>query len=355
MARTLIDVHYPIETKRIRLRGGPPLSWDESLAPRGSDGEMHHFEVDLEPGDVLEFKAIRDEKDWARGRNQYAVAGDTLLVEPRFDREQGFLEPHPRSLHSKELGRPIQFRVFLPPSYGECPLRRYPTLYVQDGQSQFTPDPLGGRSWELDHALDELYALDVVQEVIVVAIHTDEGRLEMLSPVPDPEHGGGDAPRYLEFLVRTLKPFVDSRFRSRPEASSTSLLGASMGGLFSFYASWTRSDVFGRAACLSGSFWWGNQSMVREVQKGVCPVPRPWLYLDSGVAKNMFEDDQNLLDGFHNTVALRNALVTHCYTPGANVHVLAFTGVRHDTASWAARLAIPLQLLLPREVPPLPT
>jgi enterochelin esterase-like enzyme len=126
------------------------------------------------------------------------------------------------------------------------------------------------------------------------------------------------------------------------------LLGASMGGLFSFYAAWTRSDVFGRAACLSGSFWWANQSMVREVQKGVCPVPRPWLYVDSGVAKNMFEGDANLVDGFHHTVALRNALVTHCYAPGANLHVLAFTGVRHDTASWAARLAIPLQLLLPR-------
>jgi predicted alpha/beta superfamily hydrolase len=350
MPRTVVEVRYTIEGRRLGLRGSPPLSWEESITSTESDGEKHRFELDLEPGTLLEVKPIRDEKDWARGRNQYVYAGDTLTLEPRFDREHGFLEPSLRSISSPELNRTMRFRVFLPPSYGECALRRYPTLYVQDGQSQSSPDPLDGRSWELDHALDELYLLDVIQEVIVVAIHTDEDRLSILSPVPDPEHGGGQGSRYLGFLVNTLKPFVDSRFRSLPEAQHTSLLGASMGGLFAFYAAWTRSDVFGRAACLSGSFWWASQSMVREVEKGICPVPRPWLYVDSGVAKNMFEGDENLVDGFHHTVALRNALVTHCYTPGANLHVLVFTGMRHDTESWAARLAIPLQLLLPREI-----
>jgi enterochelin esterase-like enzyme len=59
------------------------------------------------------------------------------------------------------------------------------------------------------------------------------------------------------------------------------------------------------------------------------------------------EEDANLRDGFHHTMALRQALIRHCYTPGQNLHVLAFPGASHDTASWAARLGVPLQLLFP--------
>jgi hypothetical protein len=88
--------------------------------------------------------------------------------------------------------------------------------------------------------------------------------------------------------------------------------------------------------------------MVREVQKGSCPLPRPWLYIDSGAARSGFTEDANMRDGFHHTVALRDALVNHCYVPGDNIHVLAFAGLSHNNASWAARLAIPLQLLFPR-------
>jgi predicted alpha/beta superfamily hydrolase len=121
-----------------------------------------------------------------------------------------------------------------------------------------------------------------------------------------------------------------------------------MGGLFSFFAAWTRGNVFGRAACLSSSFWWDGRCMVKEVQKGSCPLPRPWLYIDSGAAKGRFEEDANLRDGYHHTLALRTALVEHCYVAGENIHALAFAGMSHNNASWASRLAIPLQLLFPR-------
>jgi hypothetical protein len=89
--------------------------------------------------------------------------------------------------------------------------------------------------------------------------------------------------------------------------------------------------------------------MVREVQKGECPYPRPCLYIDSGAARSAFEEDANLRDGYHHTVALCSALVSHCYIPGDNLHTLAFAGSSHNNASWAARIAIPLQLLFPRK------
>ena len=165
-------------------------------------------------------------------------------MEPYFEKAAGVLHPDLQSMYSKELGRDVKARVFLPPSYGELDERRYPVLYAQDGQSLFGD----ASSWRLDETLNELYGLDAIEEIIVVAVHTDEGRLEMLSPCPDPQHGGGDGPKYLAFLADTAKPYVDTFARTKRGREDTAIMGSSMGGLFAFFAVRTRPDVFGKAA-----------------------------------------------------------------------------------------------------------
>lgn len=347
MSKTHVRITYPAAGRSLLLRGSAPLSWSESLVPVRVDGEVHHFFLDAEPGVLIEFKALLDDF-WSCGRNHTVLSGETMEIEPYFGKPHGRLEDEIYSLQSPQLGWPIRYRVFLPPSYGELDRKRYPVLYAQDGQALFTPDPIDGKSWEMDDALNELYELDVIEEIIVVAILTDHRRLEMLSPSSDPRHGGGDGPKYRDFLIDGLKPVIDARYRTLPTREDTALIGASMGGLFSFFSAWTRPDVFGKAACLSGSYWWNDRQMIHEVQKGSCPLPRPWLYLDSGAARSPFEEDANLRDGFHHTAALRNALVEHCYIPGSSLHMLAFAGMSHNNASWAARLGIPLQFLFPR-------
>jgi predicted alpha/beta superfamily hydrolase len=348
---TRIEAHYPARKGKLSLRGNvAPLAWTRSYAARETMEERSVFEIDLPEHEVLEFKFMRDERDWSGGRNFEIHAGETGSFHPYFDRSQGTLEHEIRTLASPELGRSIRFRVFLPPSYFEHEEIRYPVLYAQDAQALFsdTPDPIDGQSWHLDDALNELYDLGAAQEIIVVAIYTDEKRLEMLSPMPDPTYGGGGGPTYLAFLVETLKPVVDRLFRTLGRAADTAIMGASMGGLFAFFAAWTRPDVFGRAACISSSFWWNQRAMVREVQRGGCPVPRPTLYIDSGAARSPFEGDANVRDGYNHTAALRSALVGHCYRAGDDLHTLAFAGLSHNNASWATRIAIPLQLIFPR-------
>ena len=237
----------------------------------------------------------------------------------------------------------------MPPSYEEHRTKRYPVLYAHDGQALFSaaPDPGDAHSWSMDAALNELYEYGVIEEIIVVAVTTKERRIEMLSPTADRQYGGGGADRYLAFLVATLKPHVDRTWRTKPGRTTTALIGASMGGLFSFYAAWSRNDVFSRAACLSASFWWDERRMIRRAQE-VCPVPRPWLYIDSGAALSQFEQDANLRDGFQHTQAMCKALLNNCYEPGRDVVSLTYAGLQHDASAWAARLAIPLQLLFPR-------
>ena len=353
MPLTVIDVVYPSDLGVIGLRGDtPPLSWESSRLPtsvtRDPGGDHHRFEIDFPEGKLVEWKPIRDDRLWSAERNYTMLAGESLTVAPYFHRATGLLMNEPL-IASPELGYDVHFRVFVPPSYEEQRTKRYPVLYAQDGQALFSaaPDEGDPHSWRMDDALNQLYEYGVIEELIVVAVTTKERRIEMLGPTADRTYGGGRADAYLDFLVRTLKPHVDATWRTRPERDSTALIGASMGGLFSFYGAWTRSHVFSRAACLSASFWWDDRRMIHLVQE-FCPVPRPWLYIDSGAALSQFEQDANVRDGFQHTQAMVKALHANCYEPGVNLVSLAFAGFAHDASAWAARLAMPLQLLFPR-------
>jgi predicted alpha/beta superfamily hydrolase len=355
MPRTVIEVRYPRELGVISLRGDtPPLSWEHSVPATsvtdGADEDHFRFELSFPLGALVEWKPMRDGTLWSSERNYTLLAGESVSVSPRFEKRAGYLDAaEPHVIESPELGRELRYRVFLPPSYVEHRTKRYPVLYAHDAQALFAaaPDPGDAHSWRMDEALNELYDYGVIEEIIVVAVQTKQHRLESLSPTPDREYGGGRGDDYLRFLIETLKPHVDANWRTRPERENTAMIGASMGGLFSFYAAWRRSDVFGRAACLSPSFWWDDRRMIHLAQE-VCPIPRPWLYIDSGAALSQFEQDANVRDGFQHTQAMCKALLNNCYEPGVSLLSLTYAGFQHDASAWAARLAIPLQLLFPR-------
>jgi predicted alpha/beta superfamily hydrolase len=345
---TVVEVIYPRGRGHIGMRGShSPLSWDQTSQPSQIDGDRHVFRLPLPIGEVIELKLVRNDEAWAAGRNYAVHAGDHLRLEPSFDGTTSRLEP-PASLEVE--GQTLSFRVLLPPSYDEQSTKRYSVLYAQDGQSLWTvsEDPYG--IWRLDAIVDTLYELDALEEIIVVGIDTAERRTDRLSPVPDPSHQGGDGPAHLRAIIETLIPHVNATYRTRTDRDSTGIMGSSMGGLFAFYAAWSRGDVFGRAACLSSSFWWANRWAVRLVQQGEPPAARPLLYIDSGAALHAGEEDANLRDGFHHTRSMFRALTSQGYVAGVDLHRLVFAGHAHDTASWAARVAVPLQLLFPPEL-----
>jgi predicted alpha/beta superfamily hydrolase len=354
---TILEVHYPLDRGEVGLRGNRGgLSWDHSTPPTARRGGVALFELDLEEFDVAELRLMRGEHEWALGRKFIVHAGDRVTLEPSFDHQTSTILPmEPITATdpavAELLGGPVAFDVLLPPSYVEQEKKRFPVVYALDGQSlwSFSEDPFG--VWHLDKTLDNLFALGAMTEVIVVALRTDRHRLERLSPVPDGSHGGGHGPRFLDLIVDRIKPVVDARFRTDPEREATAILGSSMGGLFAFWAAWTRPDVFGKAACLSGSFWWGQRALIKHTQSGACPAPRPQIYLDSGASVNPQEHDPNVRDGFQHTQSLVRALIRHCYERGVDLHRLTFTGETHNAAAWAARVSIPLQLLFPLAPP----
>ena len=337
-------VHYPRTLGTVSLRGEKPLDWDVDLLPVEHDATRAVFVVPVEMGEAVDAKLMRSDGTWATGRNLVLAAGDDFEIRPSFDRRTGALEPW---MHLNGAS-PLRFRVLLPPSYAEQPGARYPVVYAQDGQSLWSDgeDPFG--VWQLDQILDELWSLGCVAELIVVSIDTGTTRFDHLGPVPDAKLGGGRGAEYLERLVTELKPHIDRVYRTLPAPATTACLGSSMGGLFAFFAAWTRPDVFGNAICLSSAFWWADRWAVKLARGGVCPAPRPVVYLDSGASRAEFENDENARDGQHHTRAVERALIAHCYEPGDDLHVLAFPGQGHDARAWAGRVAIPLQLVFPR-------
>lgn len=350
--RTVVEVLYPEDRGAIGLRGSvEPLSWETTLAPTRVEDDHHVFELEVPWGALLELKVVRNDEEWASGRNYTAHAGDHLSVEPTFDACAASLEL------GKTIASPageLRFDVLLPPSYGEQTRKRYPVLYVLDGQSLWSTseDPFG--VWSLEKALDGLYELDAVEELVVVGVHTAEDRVDRLTPVAAGPHGGGGAGRLLDAIVGPLREHVDATYRTRRGREHTGILGSSLGGLFAFHAAWERPDVFGKAGCLSSSFWWADRWMVRRVQDAdAAPEPRPLLYLDSGASPNQGERDPSARDGFHHTRSMFRALAGVGYEPGVDVHRLVFTGARHEAAAWAARIATPLQLLFPNDPRPL--
>jgi predicted alpha/beta superfamily hydrolase len=347
--RATVQATYPRLARRLLLRGsGAGLDWSVDREADEVDGDTSVFHLDVPHGEAVELKILRDDGAWMVGRNAVIGCGDVLKLCPSFDRIGGHLMP---TFDLDVPGeRSLRIRVMLPPSYDEQVTLRFPVVYVQDGQSVWSDstDPFG--SWGLDRVLDELWDIGAIAELIIVSIETSTDRLHLLGPVRDAQYGGGGGGAHLAAIVNMLKPRIDDTFRTRSERQATTLMGSSMGGLFSFYGAWERPEIFGGAICLSPSFWWADRFVVRRVDGGICPVPRPRLYLDSGAAASALEGDASTRDGIHVVRAMHRALVGHCYEPGNDLHLLSWTGHRHNPTSWAARVAVPLQLFHPRRV-----
>jgi predicted alpha/beta superfamily hydrolase len=207
---------------------------------------------------------------------------------------------------------------------------------MQDGQNLFDDAKAFAGEWGVDECLDRM-ALDGMEAIVVGVANMGVERFEEYSPFPDRKHGGGDGDSYLAFLVDTLKPLVDGRFRTRPDRRSTGMLGSSMGGLISLYAFFARAETFGFAGAMSPSLWYGGRRIFDAV--GHAPAARGRIYLDVGTA----EGESTVRDARR----MRELLIGKGYVPGATLGYIEEAGARHSERAWANRLEATLRFLLP--------
>ena len=232
------------------------------------------------------------------------------------------------AVHSPQLDNRRDLYVYVPaaPARGD---RRYPVIYMQDGQNLFDPALSFAGTWGVDEALR--WASGRGLDAIVVGI-PNLGAARMAEYNPFVEAGE----RYLDFVAHTVKPLVDAQFPTLPDRRHTGIAGSSMGGLISLYAFFRHADVFGFAAALSPSLWFADGALL-ELVAGAPRVPGR-LYLDVG----MREGDQ--------TVALarrlRDLLLATGYEPRRDFRwVEDKDGVHHESA-WGRRFRKALPFLL---------
>jgi predicted alpha/beta superfamily hydrolase len=212
---------------------------------------------------------------------------------------------------SKHVNTNRTVRIYLPPSYGQDASRRFPVLYLHDGQNAFTTVgtnvAFGWGNWELDKTADALCAAGKLREIIMVAVDCSAERyLEYRGPAnPRPESDAQEAKRrrlapgdnsryekYRQFLIEELKPKIDREYRTMPDAANTGVMGSSMGGICSLALAWEHPQVFGQAASLSGAFHVEQTHFLTNVLRLYRGEPKPIrIYLDSGTVDFTGGDD----------------------------------------------------------------
>ncbi len=185
-----------------------------------------------------------------------------------------------------QLGRTRRVWLYLPNDYATS-TRRYPVLYLQDGQNVFDAATSFAGEWGVDETLSQLQAsgLDPTGCIVVAVDNGGSTRLDEYSPWNNPQYGGGQGGQYVDFLVQTLKPYIDGNYRTQPGRASTGVAGSSMGGLIATYAAVRYPAVFGKVGVFSPAFWFARPQLLQYLsQHPADPATR--FYFVSGTTES---------------------------------------------------------------------
>jgi predicted alpha/beta superfamily hydrolase len=185
----------------------------------------------------------------------------------------------PTSIEMPQLNRNRTIRMYFPPNYSSG--KRFPVIYMHDGQNLFDSATSFSGEWKVDEILDSLYKYHNFSCIVVGIYNGENQRLNELSPWHnDSLNIGGDGDKYAKFIVKTLKPFIDSHYRTLIDRENTVIMGSSMGGLMSLYLALQYPDVFGKAAIFSPSLWFSPKAFEMIQKYNLKKVQK--IYLISG-------------------------------------------------------------------------
>lgn len=197
-----------------------------------------------------------------------------------------------------ELDRSRRIWIYLPPDYA-LSNQNYPVLYLQDGQNIFDEANSYAGEWAVDKTLNHLFREGKSNGLIVVGI--DNGgkyRSYEYSPWKRPHMGGGDGLKYVKFITKTLKPFIDKSFRTLVSHEHTGIMGSSMGAFLALYAGLRYPKVFGRVGVFSPSLWFAPE--MYELAESYNKTENSKFYFLAGEQESlrMVPDTQKMIDIF---------------------------------------------------------
>ncbi len=251
----------------------------------------------------------------------------------------GQLRKH-ENFRSRFLRNQRDLIVYTPPCYDDQPARRFPVLYLQDGQNLFdgTTSFIPGQDWHVGQTADACIQSDAVAPLIIVGMYNTKARIREYTPTHVPKLGGGRADRYAKFLIEEVKPFIEREYRTLSGSQHTGIGGSSLGGLVSLYLGLKHSRIFGRIAALSPSVWW-NQHVIHRFAKAATVEPRPRIWLDIGT-----REGSRIVQEVEK---FRDVLLEKGWQLERDLHYERVEGAEHNEAAWAQRVGPFLQFLYP--------
>lgn len=307
------------------------------------------------PSDRLEYKFTRG--DW----QTLECTADGRLAEPRTAllhrdtvidcRIEGWRDDFPAStasanvhlldsvFHIPQLDVNRTVWIYLPADYHTSG-KRYPVMYMHDGQHLFDEATSQGRTGPVEWGVDEVMDTAALKMIVVAVNHNPEMKerakeyyFRANEDCPQPR---GSA--YLDFIVHTLKPYVDGRFRTLSGKQHTIMAGSSMGGLITFYAGLNYPEVFGTLGVFSPSVWLDYGNIEKELTNltNTQQINSQRYYFYAGENENRLKPDQTFVH-MKDDVTRVMGLLTQKASPSMEVSVNPQG--RHGALYW--RMAFP--------------
>ena len=250
-------------------------------------------------------------------------------------------------LYSPQLDNHRDVVAYLPPSYGEEG-RRYPVIYMQDGQNLFDPESSFVGHWGLAETMDAL-AAEGLEAIVVGGANTGTRRIYEYAPFRDGSYGGGGGERYLSFLADTVRPAVNAAFPTRRERRYTAIAGSSMGGLISLYAFFHYRQVFGLCGAMSPSLWFAREAIFNALTPHTYVPGRT--YLDVGsreVARRRTRVGRHWASQRYAAQVrkMERLLRKKGYRPGEELLFVHEEGGVHHESAWGRRFPAMARFLL---------
>jgi len=298
------------------------------------------FEIELDLNEKIQFKITRGSWDTqaatptARSlKNSILIPGQENILTVKNWKDMPALGPVGEihkydNFYSPQLDNKRSIHVWLPPTYRIIENKNYPVLYFHDGQNAFDPKYASfAVDWAIDDIAQNMTNKKMLNEFIIVAIFSKNRNNEY--------NHNKLGKKYADFLVDTLKPFIDTKYRTLSNRKSTFTMGSSMGALISFSILWTYPHIFSRAAGLSLPAFAYDEFIFDVVRNNPVPIQKIRFYMDHGTHgqdANYLPSAQRFFDLLKNT--------NHAF------EYKVFPFADHTETDWARRLSVPLNFLM---------
>ncbi len=232
-----------------------------------------------------------------------------------------------------QLIKTRRISALLPHDYYQTD-KRYPVLYLQDGQNLFDEyAPFG--NWGVDKQLARLTARGMGDFIVIAIDHAGDKRIKEYTPSYDTKLGIGDGKKYVRFLSDTLKPYIDKHFRTLPDREFTGIGGSSMGALISIYAGLMYPEVYSKLMIFSPALWVSPNIHFHFMNFGHSQDVRAYLYAGGDESETMIPNVRRFQEAFKAKATAANFDINLAIDPKG----------KHNEAYWGREFPLAVEWL----------